>query len=206
MAPLGLHIENIIGSLLSPIKAHDAKLLTRLPPFTTLAPSLAVTGPSEGTSDSTLEAGHHPALHATYTQIGENRFPSISWKPLEADGTRVPQERITHWLVVVEDPDAPLLAPIVHGIYYDIPREKTSLEHADFAVAADGGEKDEMLSGGFRYRLNRRRTVWSGPRPVMGHGPHRYFFQVIGLDGSAAPWKTARSRKAGGAQCSQEEE
>ena len=85
--------------------------------------------------------------------------------------------------MVVEDPDAPLPQPVVHGIYYDLPRDKTRLENDDFAPIEGSEEEDRLLTGGFRYGLNRRRTVWSGPRPVMGHGVHRYFFQIVGLSG-----------------------
>lgn len=35
--------------------------------------------------------------------------------------------------------------------------------------------------GGFRSGSSWRGLVWSGPKPVLGHGRHRYFFQVVAL-------------------------
>jgi phosphatidylethanolamine-binding protein (PEBP) family uncharacterized protein len=45
-------------------------------------------------------------------------------------------------------------------------------------VVADGDVK-----GVEEYRVgrNRRGTVFAGPRPVLGHGLHRYMFDVVGL-------------------------
>ena len=37
------------------------------------------------------------------------------------------------------------------------------------------------MKGGFRLGKNIRGTVYSGPRPVMGHGAHRYYYQLIAL-------------------------
>ena len=69
--------------------------------------------------------------------------------------------------------------PITHGSYYAIPPSKTQLTPGDFA-AVSGSQND--LHGGFKYGLNRRKMVWSGPKPVLGHGQHRYMFQVVGLN------------------------
>lgn len=37
------------------------------------------------------------------------------------------------------------------------------------------------LKGGFRYAKNLRGTVYSGPKPLKGHGEHRYFYFVVAL-------------------------
>ena len=42
------------------------------------------------------------------------------------------------------------------------------------------GEENE-LKGGFRYGKNLRGTVYSGPKPLRGHGEHRYFYFVVAL-------------------------
>lgn len=76
--------------------------------------------------------------------------------------------------MVVEDADAPLP---------NIPGARRDLGESDF-IPADGGEKGNgknILEGGFRYGGCWSGKVWSGPKPVLGDGAHRYFFQVIGL-------------------------
>ena len=38
-----------------------------------------------------------------------------------------------------------------------------------------------MLKGGFKYGAVKRGRIYGGPRPPMGHGPHRYFDIVVAL-------------------------
>ncbi|KAL4894253.1 hypothetical protein BDV59DRAFT_201096 [Aspergillus ambiguus] len=81
---------------------------------------------------------------------------------------------------MVEDPDAPLAEPVVHGLYYGIPVSKTILFSEDFETIGEGSIPE--LRGGFNYGLNRRKTIYMPPRGFLGHGPHRYFYQVIALN------------------------
>ncbi|PQE26260.1 hypothetical protein CJF30_00000977 [Rutstroemia sp. NJR-2017a BBW] len=160
-------LEAFIGRLLSSQRGRDAKLLTRATPaIVKLKPSLIVTSP----------LGEAPApLLPAHSQVGANEVPPLSWS-LPADSDLLPQ--IKSFLLVVEDPDAPLPSPVVHGIYYNIPPTKTSIDNADFAPVEGKGN---LLSGGFYYGVNRRKIIWGGPKPVLGHGVHRYFFQVLAL-------------------------
>ncbi|KAJ5989543.1 hypothetical protein N7481_004753 [Penicillium waksmanii] len=80
------------------------------------------------------------------------------------------------FLIVSEDPDAPLPSPIIHGIYYGIPATTTSVTNADFEA-----EGEYALKGGFRYGKNRRGNIYIPPRPLLGHGEHRYFFTLVAL-------------------------
>ena len=109
--------------------------------------------------------------------MGENLFPHLKWETVDAEPYRV-KEPIAEYLVVVEDPDAPLPMPVVHGIYYGIPQTKTSLTAEDFEQSPDGCR---LLRGGFKFGQNRMKNIWGGPKPVLGHGQHRYMFQVVGL-------------------------
>lgn len=64
----------------------------------------------------------------------------------------------------------------MHGLYYNIPGTVTEF----------GGEKVKVegdVEGveGFKVGRNRRGTVYIGPRPVLGHGVHRYMFDVVAL-------------------------
>jgi len=53
------------------------------------------------------------------------------------------------------------------------------------------------VAGGFHYGLNRKKTIYLAPRPVMGHGVHRYFFQVIGVGEGFDAEKIASSEVEG---------
>jgi phosphatidylethanolamine-binding protein (PEBP) family uncharacterized protein len=71
-------------------------------------------------------------------------------------------------------------------MFYAIPSHKTGVEPEDFNL--DSGRATDAsapgithLSGGFRLGKNLRGSVYGGPRPVLGQGEHRYFFQVVAL-------------------------
>ena len=171
MPSLSEKIEHLIGRSLASIRQHDAKLFTKAQAFTDQPePTIAVLSPECGsTDDAQLQTAHTP--------MGANRFPQLEWHAMDAGRTRA-EGLVAEYLVVVEDPDAPLPAPVVHGIYYGIPGGKTALSPKDFEPLPDGGN---MLRGGFRFGRNRMKSIWGGPKPVLGHGPHRYIFQVVGL-------------------------
>ena len=77
---------------------------------------------------------------------------------------------------------------MVLGIYYGIPAKKMELKNEDFVLIPTTAEDQTKMKaavnelvGGFGYGVNRRKTIWSGARPVLDHGQHRYMFQVVGL-------------------------
>jgi phosphatidylethanolamine-binding protein (PEBP) family uncharacterized protein len=152
-------IEGTLGTLLSSQKGRDAKLFTNTPPFASYpTPTIPISSPDCGASGSSMAKD--------YSQLGSERFPILQWPA---------NPEVKEWLVIVEDPDAPLPSPIVHGLYFGIPGETREF----------GGEKvvpnGELKGAGFRVGKNRGGTVYIGPRPVLGHGVHRYMFDVVGL-------------------------
>ena len=173
MPTLAARTEAIIGSLLKSARGHDAKLFVNSAPFKPhRSPPLDVTSPECGDTNSPLLIAHTP--------LGENRVPELSWSRRLTNGEAGPD--IAEYLIIVEDPDAPLPSPVVHGIYYGIPASKTTLLPGDLVASSDA--KSAFLAGGFKYGTNRRQTIWGGARPVLGHGMHRYMFQVVGLSES----------------------
>ena len=198
-------LEAFLGrKVLFSFRGRDAKLFVNSAPFTNHSkPTIQVASPECGPSQSSLLLSHTP--------LATNRFPELQWSV-----SSILQAQIAEYVVIVEDPDAPLPSPVVHGIYYAIPSNKTSLLPADFELSSTpnnafesvsktinrGRGNDEeipasnSLRGGFRYGLNRMKNVWGGPKPVLGHGPHRYFFQVVGLT-ETVDWDTAGTNKSG---------
>ena len=166
-------VEGTLVRAFASVCAHDAKLFIKAPAFQSHPdPAISVTSPECGDSGS--------ELHIHHTPLGENRFPQLKWGA-PARTTASETNSVAEYLLVVEDPDAPLPWPIVHGLYYGIPLNKTSLAPEDFAAVDGSGH---ALHGGFRFGANRMGTVWGGPKPVLDHGAHRYMFQVVGLSSS----------------------
>lgn len=167
-------IEATLGRSLVSIRGHDTKLFIKTPGFRNYPePTISVTSPECGTSMSELQLLHTP--------LGENRFPQLQWNPPTTSAEETTQTNIAEYLLVVEDPDAPLPMPVVHGIYYAIPPSKTLLLPEDFGSVP---QAKHAVHGGFKFGLNRMKSVWGGPKPVLGHGLHRYMFQVVGLNSS----------------------
>lgn len=75
-----------------------------------------------------------------------------------------------------QDVDAPLPKPIVHGLYYALAPSTPSLLVPPAVLTSDS-----QLPSGTKIGMNRRGNVYMPPRPLKGHGEHRYFYQVIAL-------------------------
>lgn len=106
-----------------------------------LAPTLTVT------SESFDDDGPIPLRHAG-RGVGDNVSPALAWSDAP-EGT-------AQLLLVMEDPDVPLLRPVVHCL---------ALFDADAVGVGEGG-----LPG------------YHGPRALAGHGPHVYGFHVFAVD------------------------
>lgn len=156
------YAEYGLSRLFSSAKGRDTKLFIKAPAFAQFPePTITLECPEVGPSESQLRVEH--------TAEGEGRFPSLRWP---AAGPNVKQ-----YLLVSEDPDAPLPDPVIHGIYYGIPPTTTAVSVEDFQTTGE----PYVLKGGFKYGQNRRGNVYIPPRPLVGHGPHRYFFELVAL-------------------------
>lgn len=102
--------------------------------------------------------------------VGGNRSPQLTWGPLPPQAS--------HWLLLCEDPDVPLARPILH-LLASGPAAVTGLAAGALAEAAVPPGVTLGFNGlGLRG--------YAGPRPMPGHGPHRYVFQLFALRGAPA--------------------
>lgn len=127
------------------------------------APELATANRIALTSAAFGEGEVVPAKHCG-PFIGDEISPAITWDDLPAG---------TEGLVfVLEDLDNPGAVPGIHTI-------------AAFAPI-DGGLPEGALRADdprFQFLPNRRRQArYVGPRPLPGHGTHRYRFHLYALD------------------------
>lgn len=96
--------------------------------------------------------------------VGDNVSPALEWSgvPVEAD----------HLVFVLEDVDAPLNRPLVHTLAILDP-DATTLPEGGLAAGAPGVEHLKGLLG----------VGYHGPRPIVGHGIHRYRFMLFAVEG-----------------------
>ncbi|RFU78142.1 hypothetical protein TARUN_4074 [Trichoderma arundinaceum] len=157
------YVEVAASWLFANAKGRDAKAFTKGPAFASHPdPTIQITSPDCGADGATLSP--------EYMFGGEGRLPELKWDSVEG---------VKQWLLMSEDPDAPLPTPICHGIYLGIDKDRLFVKNDDFKQE---NEKSTLLKGGFYYGTNRRNNIYIPPRPLLNHGIHRYFFDIIALN------------------------
>ncbi|KAE8347709.1 hypothetical protein BDV24DRAFT_170748 [Aspergillus arachidicola] len=152
--------------LLTGVKGHEDKLFTRGPAFAAYPyPTFFIECPEIGASGSRMDIAH--------AYDGSGYFPELRW-PITTPDTQ-------EYVLICEDPDEPLAAPVIHGLYYGIPPVFIGLHRSDF-IEADSRNGPYRLRGGFKYGANSGGGVYLAPQPARGQGPHRYFFELIALN------------------------
>ena len=118
-------------------------------------------------------------IPARYTEYADGVSPALSW-------SAVPNAK--SYAIIVEDPDAKPVTPVVHWVAWNIPANVTSLPEG-VQEQARLTEPDGVLQG----RTTRGSLGWYGPHPPVGDPAHHYHFQVYALDRQLdTPWGAER--------------
>ena len=106
-----------------------------------------------------------------YLGFGDGVSPPLRWRDIPEDAMEL--------VLIVEDADAPLPRPIVHALASGIDPSSPGLPTG--ALNLGDGQTQRWCNGigafGKRGHL--------GPKPVPGHGTHRYLFQLFALDAAS---------------------
>ena len=128
----------------------------------------------ELTSPAFGDAAAIPRVHAG-KGVGDNVSPQLDWSRIPP-GTR-------QLVLVIDDVDVPLRRPLVHTV-------------ALIEPGITGLDRGALVPGtpGLRFLPGTLRTLgYTGPRPIPGHGPHRYRFRLFALDAAVPAATTART-------------
>jgi phosphatidylethanolamine-binding protein (PEBP) family uncharacterized protein len=149
-----------IGSLLRRLRADPARSPLAGKDFA--APeTITVTSPAFGAGDPI------PRRHAG-RGVGDNVSPELRWLGVPSGTVAL--------LLLLDDVDVPLRRPLIHNGAVLSP-DLDHLAEGQFVAETPGvGNVPTMLS----------KNGYAGPRPIPGHGPHRYRFHVLALDHSVA--------------------
>jgi Raf kinase inhibitor-like YbhB/YbcL family protein len=115
------------------------------------------------TSSAFTDGGPMPPASAG-KGVGDNTSPPLRWDG-SPPGTR-------QLVLVMDDVDVPLPRPLLHTI-------------AVLEPTLDGVAAGSLRPGsdGMRFiRADLGDRGYAGPRPIPGHGPHRYRFHVFAVD------------------------
>ena len=143
----------MLGQLLRGLKGHDRHLAWN---------RLEAAPETLHISSSAFADGAPMPLRHAGDGLGQNVSP-----PLHIAGVPAGAQDL---VLVLEDPDVPLPRPIVHMI------ARLMVTTRDIAEGAlNAGQPIAFGRGSFG------RTGYHGPRPIPGHGPHRYIFQLFAV-------------------------
>jgi Raf kinase inhibitor-like YbhB/YbcL family protein len=113
------------------------------------------------TSTAFTDGGAIPQKHAG-KGVGDNVSPALQWTGIPADAQQL--------VLIMDDLDVPMPKPLMHTI---------AVIEPDVGGLAEG----ELKPGTTGVRLVKAfGASYVGPRPIPGHGPHRYRFLVFALD------------------------
>lgn len=108
---------------------------------------------------------HGAAIPARHTGDGEDAPPPLEWSGVP-EGT-------AELVLVLHDPDAPLVDGFTHWTVHGIAPDVTALP----TEVTPPGEP------GATFGCNELgEAEYMGPAPPPGHGPHHYFFHLFALD------------------------
>ena len=95
---------------------------------------------------------------------GDDTSPQLSWTGLP------PQTRQV--VLIIDDIDVPLPRPLLHTVAVIEP----GVQNVDTGALQPGAAGMRFIPGSLGHH------GYAGPRPIPGHGPHRYRFRVFALD------------------------
>jgi len=146
----------MIGTLLRRVRADPGRSPLAGKGFDA-PPTITVTSPAF------VDGGPIPRRHAG-RGVGDDVSPELRWHG-------VPQGTAA-LVLVLDDVDVPLRTPLIHSVAILVPE-------------ADGLGDGEFRTGTTSIRLvptMLSKNGYSGPRPIPGHGVHRYRFHLFALD------------------------
>ena len=115
------------------------------------------------TSSAFTDGGAMPSSSAG-NGVGDNTSPPLRWAGLPPDTRQV--------VLIIDDVDVPLPRPLLHTV--------AVLEPTLDGIAA--GSLQPGTAGMRFIRADLGHRGYAGPRPIPGHGPHRYRFHVFAID------------------------
>ena len=96
--------------------------------------------------------------------VGDNTSPQLRWSD--------PPPETRQLVLIIDDIDVPLPRPLVHTVAVIEP----GVAEVGAGALQPGATGIRFLPGDLRNR------GYAGPRPIPGHGPHRYRFHLFALD------------------------
>ncbi|MVU77164.1 YbhB/YbcL family Raf kinase inhibitor-like protein [Nocardia sp. ET3-3] len=159
--------KHLIARLLRPVRAGIDSTAWYHPAVQQAPETIALTS-------SAFTDGEAIPVRYAGVGVGDNISPPLNWSGVPTNAAEL--------VLVIEDPDVPLPRPIVHGVVTGINPRSTALPEGAINIGpTQVAHEDSSIAMTIGTGAFRRRG-YAGPRPIPGHGPHRYVFQLFALD------------------------
>ena len=96
--------------------------------------------------------------------VGADSSPQLSWSGIPPQTQQL--------VLIIDDVDVPLPRPLLHTVAVIEP----GVRNVDTGKLKPGTDGLRFIPGSLGHR------GYAGPRPIPGHGPHRYRFLLFALD------------------------
>ena len=153
------HLPRWLGAMLRNVRAGHSKL--------------AIVQPELQVGETVIDLGspafsYGARLPMRFTADGDGISPPLVWGEIPVGTASL--------ALIVEDPDAPAMQPLVHALVWNLPAGERALPEG--AIAPDG---DGQADGRDVGRNSLVGEGWLAPDPPTGHGSHDYVFQLFAL-------------------------
>lgn len=96
--------------------------------------------------------------------VGDDQSPPLRWAGVPPEARQL--------VLIVDDVDVPLPRPLLHTVALVDPA----------LTGLDAGGLRPATAGVRFVKADMGNRGYAGPRPIPGHGPHRYRFHVLAID------------------------
>lgn len=96
--------------------------------------------------------------------VGDDQSPPLRWAGVPATARAL--------VLIIDDVDVPLPRPLLHTVAVIEPS----------LPGLDAGALHPATAGVRFVRADLGNRSYAGPRPIPGHGPHRYRFHLLAVD------------------------
>lgn len=158
-----MQLSSTVGNVLKPFHAGESHLAWNAPAVLAAPATIRLTSPA-------FVCGGPMARKHAGVGVGDNVSPALRWSGLPRDAVEL--------VLLIEDTGAPTPRPLVHSVTYYLPPTLEGLPEGRLSDQIPEG----VTSDGVRLGQNSfGHTRYDGPRPIPGHGPYTYVFQLIAL-------------------------
>jgi Raf kinase inhibitor-like YbhB/YbcL family protein len=149
-----------VGRALRRIRAGHEKLIGEQDLFASVPQTITLESPAfedEG------------PIPPRFTADGDKISPPLIWRNIPPSASTL--------VLIVEDPDAPSVEPLVHLIAWNLPPDLGGFSEGSFKSPDHDGNVASL------GRNSYLKAAYLPPDPPTGHGPHCYVFQIFAVAG-----------------------